>query len=339
MANSNKPVMALTYGDATGIGPELAAKALQSDEIRQLAKWVLVGDERVFNLGERIAGVQIRYRKIGSIEQMSEIDDEVCMIDLQNQDPVYIQVGTLSPEAGRVCGETLQFVMRQVQRKLLDGVIYAPLNKEAMSRGGHHFVDDIHFFAELLNCKDGFSEINVMDNLWVTRVTSHIPLKDVSTLVTRQQVGNIIRFAHETLSAVGFHNPRIAVAALNPHAGDGGLFGMEEIEEIAPAVQEAREQGINVGGPYPGDTIFLRLNTNPFDCLVAMYHDQAQTGMKLLGFHKGVTLNGGLPVVLATPAHGTAFDIAGKGIADCGATIHAMKLGVRLVLNKRKNNP
>ncbi len=169
-----------------------------------------------------------------------------------------------------------------------------------------------------------------MGDLWFTRITSHVPLKEVSSLIKKDRVARIIRFAHDTLISVGFDNPRIAVAALNPHAGDGGLLGTEEIDEISPAIHEAREQGINVVGPYPADTIFLRLQTKPFDCLVSMYHDQAQTGMKLLGFNKGVTVSGGLPIAIATPAHGTAFDIAGKGISDPGATVQAMKLAVRL---------
>jgi 4-hydroxy-L-threonine phosphate dehydrogenase PdxA len=173
----------------------------------------------------------------------------------------------------------------------------------------------------------------VMEDLWVTRATSHIPLKDVSKHITKDRVLEVIHFANGILKQAGFTNPRIAVAALNPHAGDGGLIGMEEIEEIIPAVQTAQEEGINVEGPYPADTIFLRLKTNPFNCLLAMYHDQAQTGMKLMGFHKGVTINGGLPIVLNTPAHGTAFDIAGKGIANPGAMINAMNLAVRMVQN------
>ncbi|MDF2960327.1 MAG: 4-hydroxythreonine-4-phosphate dehydrogenase [Paenibacillus sp.] len=335
MENQTKPVMALAYGDAAGIGPELVAKALQTDEIRSLANWVLIGDERVFKQGAEIAGVTLDYRKIDSIEQAANQADEITLIDLQNLNPDEIQPGTLSPKSGLVSGQTLETILQLVKGNHLDGVVYAPLNKEAMFKGGLHFEDDIHFLADLLGVKEGFSEVNVMENLWVTRVTSHIALKDVAARVTKERVGTIIRFAHDTLTAAGFHKPRIMVAALNPHGGEGGLFGTEEINGIVPAVKEAQAQGIDAVGPYPADTIFLRLKSNPFDCLVAMYHDQAQTGMKLMGFNKGVTVSGGLPVVLATPAHGTAFDIAGKGVADPGAIIHAMKLAVRLVEGKR----
>lgn len=335
MDTLKKPVMALTYGDAAGIGPELVAKALQMDDVRSMADWVLVGDERVFRQGAELAGVDLNYRKIDSIEQAAHQNHELPLLDLHHLHPDDFIKGSLSPEAGLASGKTLENALQLVKGNHIEGVVYAPLNKEAMFRGGLHFEDDLHFLADLLGVKDGIGEINVMEKLWVFRVTSHIPLKKVSDLITKDHVSQRIRFAHETLTAAGFHQPRIAVAALNPHAGDGGLFGMEEIDEIIPAVQEAQAQGINVVGPYPADTIFLRLPKEPFDGLLAMYHDQAQTGMKLMGFNKGVTVSGGLPIVLATPAHGTAFDIAGKGVADPGAMAHAMKLAVRLVLGKR----
>ncbi|WP_240415290.1 4-hydroxythreonine-4-phosphate dehydrogenase PdxA [Paenibacillus periandrae] len=324
-----KPVMGLTLGDATGIGSELVAKTLQSEEIRQIATWVVVGDERVFLQGQSVAGLSVPYVKIANIEEIDS-EDKVYLIDLHNLSPDTYSLGQLSEDSGQATGETLTYVLKLAQQKKLDGVVYAPINKEALHRGGFHFQDELHFFASLLDCKEGFSEINVMGDLWFTRITSHVPLKQVSSLVTKERVARIIRFAQDTLTSVGFANPKIVVAALNPHAGDGGLLGTEEIDEIRPAIVSAQEQGINVEGPYPADTIFLRLKTKPFDCLVSMYHDQAQTGMKLLGFNKGITVSGGLPVVLTTPAHGTAFDIAGQGISDPGATEQAMKLAVRL---------
>lgn len=324
-----KPVMGLTLGDATGIGSELVAKTLQSAEIRQLATWVVVGDERVFQQGQSVAGLSVPYQKIANIEEIDS-EDKVYLIDLHNLSPDTYSLGQLSEDSGQATGETLTYVLKLAQQKKLDGVVYAPINKEALHRGGFHFQDELHFFASLLDCKEGFSEINVMGDLWFTRITSHVPLKQVSSLVTKERVARIIRFAQDTLTSVGFDNPKIVVAALNPHAGDGGLLGTEEIDEIRPAIVSAQEQGINVEGPYPADTIFLRLKTKPFDCLVSMYHDQAQTGMKLLGFNKGITVSGGLPVVITTPAHGTAFDIAGQGISDPGATEQAMKLAVRL---------
>ncbi|WP_028308650.1 4-hydroxythreonine-4-phosphate dehydrogenase PdxA [Desulfitibacter alkalitolerans] len=333
MRQRRKPVMGLLFGETAGIGPELIIKALQVSEVRQMAVWVLIGDERVCKLGQDIAGLTIPYKKIQSTDEIITDEASIWMIDLKNIDPNTIQMGTISQKSGKITGETLKYALELALDKKLDGIVYAPVNKEALHKGGLDFNDEIHFFADTFNCLERFGEINVMENLWVTRVTSHVPIKEVSGLISKKRVGEIIRFANANLIRAGFKNPSIAVCALNPHGGDGGLIGREEIDEIIPAINEAKQQGLNVAGPYPADTIFLRLQNNPIDCLVGMYHDQVQTGMKLLGFHKGVTISGGLPVVITTPAHGTAFDIVGRGIANPGAQMQAMKLAVKMVQN------
>lgn len=324
------PLIGVTLGDATGIGPELIAKAFQREEIRKLAAWIIIGDKRIFQQGLKIAGVQLDLKDVDDIKEADRQSGIIHIIDLKNLDPEEYELGKLSIISGKVTGETLKIALDLSKNSLIDGVIYAPLNKEALHRGGHHFQDELHFFASLLDCKSGFSEINVMDKLWVTRVTSHIPLKNVSDNITKEKVLERIIFADRTLKSAGYTAPKIAVAALNPHAGEGGMLGNEEIDHIRPAIQLAKQEGVNVEGPYPADTLFLRLEKDPFDCLLAMYHDQAQTGMKMLGFHRGVTMSGGLPITLATPAHGTAFDIAGKGIANEGATVEAIKMAVRM---------
>lgn len=334
--STKKPVFGLLFGDATGIGSELVVKALQEREVRDLATWVIIGDERVYEQAKNITGLSIDYTKVDSIDEIEQ-DDRIWFIDLKNVDPASYELGELSAESGKRTGETLIYALDLAKAGKLDGICYGPLNKEALQRGGYQFEDEIHFFADLLDWKEWFGEINVMDQLWVTRVTSHIPLRDVAPLIQKERVLKVIHFANDTLKAAGYEQPRIYVCALNPHAGEGGLIGREEIDEIAPAIRQARDEGINVHGPFPADTIFLRREKDPFDCLVGMYHDQAQTGMKLLGFHRGVTISGGLPVILTTPAHGTAFDIAGKGEANPGAMIAAMKLGVRLYKGKQAN--
>jgi len=337
MKQKGKPIMGLLLGETAGIGPELTVKALNVNEVKAMATWVIIGDERVYKQGQDIAGLTVPYKKIKSTEEIVYDEDVIWFIDLNNIDPNTIQLGTISEESGKATGETIKFALGLASDKKLDGIVYAPINKEALNKGGFKYKDELHFFADMFNCLEGFGEINVMESLWVTRVTSHIPIKDVSAIVTKERVSKVIRFANANLLSAGFKNPKIAVCALNPHGGDGGLIGTEEISQIIPAINEAKMQGINVEGPYPADTIFLRLKNDPFDCLLAMYHDQAQTGMKLLGFNKGVTVSGGLPVIIMTPAHGTAFDIVGKGVADPGAQISAMKLAVKMALNKLQN--
>ncbi|MDW0111149.1 4-hydroxythreonine-4-phosphate dehydrogenase PdxA [Sporosarcina aquimarina] len=329
MKNDNL-LIAVTLGDASGIGPELIVKAFQHEAIKSSAAWLIVGDKRVFEQGQEIAGLTLPVTDVSDLAQVSKNKGDVYFFDLKNLAPEEYKLGEVSIQSGRVTGETLKLVLELSKSNLIDGVIYAPLNKEALHRGGHHFQDELHFFADLLNCESGFSEINVMEKLWVTRVTSHIPLKNVSENISREKVYERIMFADKTLKSANFENPKIAVAALNPHAGEGGMLGNEEIDHIRPAIEQAKREGVNIEGPYPADTLFLRLGKDPFDCLLAMYHDQAQTGMKMLGFNKGVTMSGGLPITLTTPAHGTAFDIAGKGKADEGATVEAMKMVVKM---------
>jgi len=329
MKESNGIIIGVTLGDATGIGPELIVKSLNNDQIRKMATWVIVGDMRVFKQGQEIAGIKMDVKEIDDINQVIEQDGFIYFIDLKNLSPDDYKLGVLSEKAGEAAGDTLKYLL-EISHNKIDGVIYGPLNKEALQRGGHHFKDELHFFADVLNCKHGFGEINIMDDLWVARVTSHIPMKEVSSQITKQNVLERIHFAHKNLIRYGFKNPRILVASFNPHSGEGGLTGTEEIDAIIPAVKEAQMEGINVAGPYAADTIFLRKRGEPFNCLLSMYHDQAQIGIKLLGFNRGVTMSAGLPVILTTPAHGTAFDIAGEGIANEGATNEAIKMLIRM---------
>jgi 4-hydroxy-L-threonine phosphate dehydrogenase PdxA len=255
---------------------------------------VIIGDERVLRQGEQIAKCRLNYKKVETLEEIEKDKQHIYLLDLKNLDPQEYSLGELSIQSGMKTGETLEQVLSWAGSHNLDGVVYAPLNKEALKRGGYSFKDELHFFAHLLDVQSGFGEINVMDDLWFTRVTSHIPIREVNEHITKENVLRVIEYANTSLERAGVHNPKIAVAALNPHAGDGGTIGHEEIDEIIPAVQKAVEKGINAVGPYPADTIFLRLDKEKFNAIVSMYHDQGQTGMKLLGFNRGVTVSGGL---------------------------------------------
>jgi len=201
--------------------------------------------------------------------------------------------------------------------------------KQALQEAGSPYPDEHHLFASWTGATE-FGEMNVLGELWTARVTSHIALAQVAALLTGERVLKAIRLADRTLHRAGYAAPRIAVAALNPHGGEGGLFGREELDIIGPAVAAAQAEGIGAEGPYPADTIFLRARRGAVDAIVCMYHDQGQIAMKLLGFDRGVTVCAGLPVVLATPAHGTAFDIAGQGVANPGALGEAIRVAARL---------
>ncbi len=230
-------------------------------------------------------------------------------------DPAAIPRGKVSSEAGRLTGETLHHAIRLGQAGHLDAITFAPLNKQALHSGGWRYLDEHKMFADLLGHSSYFSEMNVVEGQWMSRVTSHVSLRKALDLINPQSITDAILLADRTMRRVGIAKPRIAVCALNPHGGEGGLFGTEEIDFIRPTVERVAATGIDCSGPYPSDTIYLKAFAGHFDGVVAMYHDQGQIATKLKGLGKGVTVTAGLDTVFTTPAHGTAHDIVGKGQA------------------------
>jgi len=325
------PVIGLMLGDVTGIGPEISAKLLASGApARARARVAVIGDARVLELGMRDANVTVDWRPYETMEAIDWSRPEIPLIDLGNIDPARFQRGTVSPESGRLTGETLKHMIDLALAGRLDGICFAPLNKGALHQGGWKFHDEHQMFAHLTGHSGFFGEMNVIKEFATFRVTSHVALREALAMITPERISAAISLAHETLRAAGHNPPRIAVAALNPHGGEGGLFGDEEIRVIRPTVEKMRAGGIRCDGPIPSDTIFLKALRGDYDGVVMMYHDQGQIATKLLGFNKGVTVTAGLKTVFTTPAHGTAFDIAGKGKADPGALEHALTIAVKL---------
>lgn len=334
----HRPIVALVPGDCTGIGPEQTARILADGSMAGIARLVVVGDARVLSLGMRQAGVSFGVRKVASPKAVDWSHGDVPLVDLENTDPDRISLGETSPESGRLTGETLSRAIDFAKAGEIAAVTFAPLNKQAMFKGGWTFPDEHKMFAHLLQHRGLFSEMNVLDGQWMTRVTSHVSLRQAVEQVTFGAICNALRLADATMRRAGIERPRIAVAALNPHAGEGGLFGREEIEIIRPAVEAMAEEGIDCQGPYPSDTVYLKAFAGQFDSVMAMYHDQGQIATKLKGFNRGVTVTAGLETVFTTPAHGTAYDIVGKGIADTGAYESAISLAVQLA-NSRAGAP
>jgi 4-hydroxythreonine-4-phosphate dehydrogenase len=306
----------LLAGDPTGIGPEVAAKLLDLQNTLEQADVVLVGDREVFRSGARVASKGSR-----AVESLPLIEFSLkCEIPMAQ----------VSADAGAFTLGTLRMGALALQNQDIDALVFAPLNKQAMKLAGLEQEDEMHYFAHLLGHNGLCSEINLAESLWTTRVTSHVPLREVADLITEQGVFDAISLIDRVMRSERATAPRIAVAGLNPHAGEGGLLGSEEARVIAPAVQRAKTAGITVSGPYPADTLFIAARRGDFDAVVTMYHDQGQIATKLLGFERGVTLQGGLPAPIATPAHGTAFDIAGKGVANVGPIREAFHVACRM---------
>jgi 4-hydroxythreonine-4-phosphate dehydrogenase len=324
------PRIAFLLGDCTGVGPELCARVLADGRLNDAGRLVVVGDARVLEQGVRDAGVSLSWRAVSSVDEIDWSLPDIPIIDLKNIDPAELPRGAVSAESGRLTGETLAHAIDMARRGEVDAITFAPLNKAALHAGGWRFPDEHKMFAHLLGHRSYFSEMNVLDNQWMARVTSHVSLRQALDQINFQSIIDAIQLADQTMRRAGFARPRLAVAALNPHAGEGGLFGSEEIEIIAPAVAAAAERGIDCRGPFPADTIYLKAFAGEYDGVVAMYHDQGQIATKLRGFNRGVTVTAGLETVFTTPAHGTAFDIVGKGVAATGALENAVRLAAKL---------
>jgi 4-hydroxythreonine-4-phosphate dehydrogenase len=325
-----KPRVGVLLGDATGIGPELVAKLLARPEVREQAEVVVIGDQRIFEMGQRIAGVRVSLGVVRQVDDLRFGSRETPLLDFPGVSPDGFTLGQLSAKAGQSVLDVLAYTLDLARDGRLDAIVFAPFNKQAMHLGGSPFPDELHFMADRLRWAGHICEINVLDNLWTSRVTSHIGLSQVSARISKEGVYKAIALIHGMLRLAGVAEPRIAVAALNPHGGEGGLFGREEIDSIAPGIELARAEGIQATGPYPADTIFLRARGGACDAIVSMYHDQGQIAMKLMGFERGVTVQGGLPIPITTPAHGTAFDIAGRGVANPQGLRQAFLLACRM---------
>jgi 4-hydroxythreonine-4-phosphate dehydrogenase len=314
-ASRARPVIALAMGDPCGISPELTAKVVALDEVRNAARVIVIGDRRVFDEGVRVA------KTSAEPEQF---------VDLQHLDPSTVQRGVASKAGGASALANYRHALRMAADGKADAVCFTPFNKQAMRLAHPPYEDEIGFTSGVLGFKGAATEFNILEGLWNARVTSHIPLAKVSSALSIDSIVGALELTATALRAAGFQPPRIGVAALNPHAGDGGNFGREEIDIIEPAVKKAKAKGLPADGPYPADTVFVRAKAGQFDAVLTMFHDQGQIAMKLLGFDRGVTLLGGYPFPICTPAHGTAYDIAGKGVANVGAARAALLLAARM---------
>ncbi|MBY6206372.1 MULTISPECIES: 4-hydroxythreonine-4-phosphate dehydrogenase PdxA [Halomonas] len=326
------PLIALTLGDPGGIGPELVAKLLAEGEATQGCHTVLIGDRWLWQEGQRVAGVNL---ELPEVESFKEARDQ--------SGPVFLEMDTVSPEqtayaeANAAGGASVLAVLSRCieahKAGEVDGICFAPLNKYAMKLGGLGHEDELHWFVEKLGVTTFFSEFNTLGTLWTSRISSHVPLKDAHTYITEERIVAAATLIHDTLKKAGFDAPRVAVAGFNPHAGEGGTCGREEIDIIAPAVEACVAKGYPIVGPFPADTVFLKARDGELDAVVTMYHDQGQIAIKMLGFDRGVTILGGLPVPVGSPAHGTAFDIAGQGKANLTPTRNAFNLVKAMCLN------
>ena len=320
-------------GDPSGVGPELVVRLL-NENITNQANIVIIGEKKILEEGEKITGKKINLQFVEKFEHIKFDDSTKFFLDISKGTNRVYKRSEVSAESGQSVLEAMDIAMDLAKNKKIHAINFGPFNKTSLMKGGCKYNDEHDFMQNKLEIKDFCCELNVVDNFWTARVTSHIPIKEVAANITKENILKPIKLLDKTLKMSGVKNPRIAVQALNPH----GEFGTEEKDEIIPAIEEAKKMGINADGPLPCDTSFITAFKNKnHDCIVGMYHDGLQCGLKAFGFDRGVTVSGGLAIPVTTPAHGTAFDITGRNTANLEPTINSFKLAFKMSLGTQTN--
>jgi len=327
-------------GDPAGIGPEVAVKALSQPHVYEMCRPVVVGKARALAEAIKIARLNLTLQTIEKISQAAFRSGTIDVLDLKNVDWQEVVFGKISAQAGKIAFEAVRTVIELALAKKVEATVTGPINKEALHLAGHHFPGHTEIYAHYTNTSD-FAMLLIYGHLRVIHVSTHVALRQACELVKKERILKVIKLLHEACQKLGIKSPRIGVAGLNPHASDGGLFGAEEKEEIMPAIRQAKSLGLAVEGPFPPDILFPMAKGGYFDGCVAMYHDQGHIPFKLLGFNwnmvsgsmrsvNGVNITTGLPIIRVSVDHGTAFEIAGKGIASADSMIQAIEYAAKL---------
>jgi 4-hydroxythreonine-4-phosphate dehydrogenase len=336
---TEKAVVGLTMGDAAGIGAEILVKAVCGGALSDDAAADLIGDRRQHEQGFRVTEKRFPLDVTERIEEAVEsaAKNGIALLDTNDLDAEKIEFGNSSAVCGKNSADTMERAVQYCTEGFLDGFCFGPNNKAAMKRAGYDFTGMVDILAKFFRHTGPCGELNVIDNFFNARVTGHIPLKDVASALTSENILRTIRLCHDGLRRFGIDSPRIAVAALNPHAGEDGGCGTEEIEIITPAVNAARSERMDVDGPFAADTLFVRVFKRQYDAAVTMYHDQGQIAFKLRDFDNAVTFYAGLPFPVTTCAHGPAYGKAGKGTASPNAFIAAYKIVAQMALVAKRH--
>ncbi len=328
------PLLALTLGDPAGTGPELLTRALVDPTVRAVCRPLVVGDAATLDAARAFTGCNARIVKTDTPDNARFAPDTLTVLDQRNVDLSGLQRGKASAAAGQAAYESVVAAARLALDGRVDAIVTSALNKAALNAAGHHFDGHTGLLAEVCRAP-GATMMLVADKLRVSHVSTHVSLRQAIDRVRPERILKVLELTRAAVQRLGIAAPRLAVAGLNPHAGEGGLFGTEEAEFIAPAIAEARTRGWDVSGPHPGDTVFFRAAQGEFDGAVAMYHDQGHVAAKMLGIWRGVNVTLGLPIIRTSVEHGTDFANAGTGRGDPRSLIEAIKLAAALA----KKNP
>ena len=331
---SDLPIVAITIGDPAGVGPEVVAGALAHGGLHAVCRPLVVGERGVLERAARTMGVALTFRAVAAPADATFAADGVDLIDLANV-PADLRVGAVQAAAGRAAFAYIEHATRLALSREVDAIATAPINKEALKLGGVPHLDHTGAFAALTGSND-VTTLFVLDHLKIFFATRHMSLRQALAQLTHDHVVDQLRHAHEQLERFGFLRPRIALAALNPHAGEGGLFGDEEIAVLAPAVATARAQAIDVSGPHPADSVFHNAAEGMYDAVLSLFHDQGHVAAKTRDFDRTIAITTGLPFVRSSVDHGTAFDIAGTGKVRWLSMAEAVRVGAEYALRLRE---
>jgi len=332
----DKPIVAITMGDAAGIGPEITIKALRNQYLYDSCTPFIIGDIAIMQDAAQLVDKSLQVTEVESVDAVRGDYGKLEILNLGGIDRSKLLMGKVDPMCGKAA---VEYTIRAGQLALenrIDAVVSAPLNKESMRAAGYKYEGATEIFGTLAGSKL-YGMLLLLDTFRLMLFTTHMSLIDACRAVKKDKLLQKIRLCHEGMELFKLPRMHIAVSALNPHAGEGGLFGREEVEEIVPAIEAARGEGIDVVGPIPSDTVFVRAYKGEFDIVIALFHDQGNMAMKLLGFGSVVTLLVGIPFIRTSVGHGTAFDIAGKNIADATNLTKAVEEAAKLAQKLRHN--
>lgn len=334
----DKPILGILLGDSTGVGPEIVAKLAAADFYKTYCYPVIIGDARIFQAGLDTFGGKANYYAISDVSQ-ADWEKGFPILDTKDQDPARIVMGAPDPYCGAAGIQAFRLACRLCREGRIEGFCFGPYHKAAMMDAGMEFESEHQLIAHEFGVTTPFGETNYVDGLMTFRCTSHIPIKDISASLNTALIVSKIELGHTRACSMGISQPRIGVAGLNPHCGEGGKVGTEEIEIIRPAIEICLQKGLNVTGPISPDLLFHRaFNKHEFDVAIVMYHDQGQIATKLHGFEGGITISGGQPYPVVTCGHGTAYGRAGQGRASTASFENAVRMAAQMALHKRSGN-
>lgn len=342
----NRPILGITMGDPASIGPEITVKALSNPETYEKCSPLVIGDAAVMEEAVKIVGKNVKIHTVNNVQEALFTYGTIDVYDMGLVDMDKLERGVVSAMAGHAAFEYVRKVIELAMNNEIDATVTNALNKEAMNLAGHHYSGHTEIYADYTGTKK-YTMMLAHENLRVVHVSTHVSLREACDRVKKERVLEVIRIADQACKELGIESPKIGVAGLNPHSGENGMFGKEEIEEITPAIQQAKSEGILADGPVPPDTVFSKARGGWYDIVVAMYHDQGHIPLKVVGFVynqkeqkwdavAGVNITLGLPIIRASVDHGTAFDQAGKGVANELSLVNAMDYAIRMAGNKAR---